>query len=316
MMYLLLIIGFFLLVKGADYFVEGSSAVARLLKVPSVVIGLTIVAMGTSAPEAAVSITAGLAGSNELALSNVIGSNLFNLVLIVGVCALIRPFIVDQSIMKRDFPIAILSSILLLFFIRDDFLSRIEGLILLILMAAYLVMTVISAIRNPIEIEERDKFLPMHTSLLYILLGLAGIIVGGNLVVDNACRVAAAFGLSETLIGLTIVAIGTSLPELVTSVTASRKGGKRPGPRKCGRLQHIQYYVYPRHVLRHPSDYLRWGRIYGYSDLNRFNADHLYFLQTSRTNGTADGRSLHGRLSGLLCLHYIALVRILFKQVS
>ncbi len=224
MMYLLLIIGFFLLVKGADYFVEGSSAVARLLKVPSVVIGLTIVAMGTSAPEAAVSITAGLAGSNELALSNVIGSNLFNLVLIVGVCALIRPFIVDQSIMKRDFPIAILSSILLLFFIRDDFLSRIEGLILLILMAAYLVMTVISPIRNPIEIEERDKFLPMHTSLLYILLGLAGIIAGGNLVVDNACRVAAAFGLSETLIGLTIVAIGTSLPELVTSVTASRKG--------------------------------------------------------------------------------------------
>lgn len=215
---------FFLLVKGADYFVEGSSAVARLLKVPSVVIGLTIVAMGTSAPEAAVSITAGLAGSNELALSNVIGSNLFNLVLIVGVCALIRPFIVDQSIMKRDFPIAILSSILLLFFIRDDFLSRIEGLILLILMAAYLIMTVISAIRHPIEIEEKDKFLPMHTSLLYIILGLAGIIVGGNLVVDNACRVAAAFGLSETLIGLTIVAIGTSLPELVTSVTASRKG--------------------------------------------------------------------------------------------
>lgn len=127
MMYLLLIIGFFLLVKGADYFVEGSSAVARLLKVPSVVIGLTIVAMGTSAPEAAVSITAGLAGSNELALSNVIGSNLFNLVLIVGICALIRPFIVDQSIMKRDFPVAILSSILLLFFIRDNFLSRIEG---------------------------------------------------------------------------------------------------------------------------------------------------------------------------------------------
>lgn len=178
MMYLLLIIGFFLLVKGADYFVEGSSAVARLLKVPSVVIGLTIVAMGTSAPEAAVSITAGLAGSNELALSNVIGSNLFNLVLIVGICALIRPFIVDQSIMKRDFPVAILSSILLLFFIRDNFLSRIEGVILLILMAAYLIATVISAIRNPIDMDEAAKYLPMHTSLLYILLGLAGIIVG------------------------------------------------------------------------------------------------------------------------------------------
>ena len=116
MMYILLIIGFFLLVKGADYFVEGSLAIARLLKVPSVVIGLTIVAMGTSAPEAAVSITAGLSGSNELALSNVIGSNFFNLVFIVGICALIRPFIVDLSILKRDFPIALLSSALLLFF--------------------------------------------------------------------------------------------------------------------------------------------------------------------------------------------------------
>ena len=224
MMYILLIIGFFLLVKGADYFVEGSSAIARLLKVPSVVIGLTIVAMGTSAPEAAVSITAGLAGSNELALSNVIGSNLFNLVLIVGICALIKPFIVDQSIMKRDFPIAILSSVLLLFFIRDDYLSRAEGLILLLLMAAYLVMTVLSAIRNPIIINDMDRSLPMHTSLIYIGLGLAAIIIGGDLVVDNACRIAAAFGLSETLIGLTIVAIGTSLPELVTSITASRKG--------------------------------------------------------------------------------------------
>lgn len=164
--------------------------------------------MGTSAPEAAVSITAGLAGSNELALSNVIGSNLFNLVLIVGICALIKPFIVDQSIMKRDFPIAILSSVLLLFFIRDDYLSRAEGLILLLLMAAYLVMTVISAIRNPIIINDMDRSLPMHTSLIYIGLGLAAIIIGGDLVVDNACRIAATFGLSETLIGLTIVAIG------------------------------------------------------------------------------------------------------------
>lgn len=223
MMYILLIIGFFLLVKGADYFVEGSSAIARLLKVPSVVIGLTIVAMGTSAPEAAVSITASLSGSNELALSNVIGSNFFNLVFIVGICALIRPFIVDQSILKRDFPIALLSSALLLFFIRDNALSRTEGLIFLVLMAAYLTVTVISAIRNPINVDD-IHLLPMHTSLLYVVLGLAAIIVGSNLVVDNACRIAAAFGLSETLIGLTIVAIGTSLPELVTSITASRKG--------------------------------------------------------------------------------------------
>ena len=219
MMYLLLIVGFFLLIKGADYFVEGSSAIAKLLKVPPVVIGLTIVAMGTSAPEAA-----GLAGSNDIALSNVIGSNIFNLVLIVGICALIRPFIIDKAIMQRDFPIAILGSVLLLFFIRDSHLSRIEGIILLCLMALYLVMTVISAIRNPIDIDVQDRYLPMHTSLMYIGLGLAAIIFGGDLVVDNACRIAAAFGLSETLIGLTIVAIGTSLPELVTSITASRKG--------------------------------------------------------------------------------------------
>ena len=224
MMYILLIIGFFLLIKGADYFVEGSSAIAKLLKVPSVVIGLTIVALGTSAPEAAVSITAGLAGSNDLALSNVIGSNIFNLVLIVGICALIQPFIIDQSILNRDFPLAILSSVILLYFIRDNRLSRPEGLILLTLMIGYLALTVVSAIRHTIDIDVQERYLPMHTSLLYIGLGLAAIIFGGDLVVDNACRIAAAFGLSETLIGLTIVAIGTSLPELVTSITASRKG--------------------------------------------------------------------------------------------
>lgn len=224
MMYVLLIVGFFFLIKGADYFVEGSSAIAYLLKVPSVIIGLTIVAMGTSAPEAAVSITAGLAGSNELALSNVIGSNIFNLVLIVGICALIRPFIVDTNIMKRDFPIAIGASVLLLIFLHDLKLSRTEGIILLILMASYILMTVISAFRHPVDYELEDHSLPMHTSLIYIGLGLVGIIFGGDLVVDNACAIAASLGLSETLIGLTIVAIGTSLPELVTSITASKKG--------------------------------------------------------------------------------------------
>ena len=224
MMYLLLIVGFIFLIKGADYFVVGSSAIAHLLKVPTVIIGLTIVAMGTSAPEAAVSITAGLAGSNELALSNVIGSNIFNLVLIVGVCAMIKPFTVDQGIMKRDFPIAIAGSLILLFFLRDTYLSRVEGLIFLGLMALYIILTVVSAIRNPVDYEMEDHSLPMHSSLFYIAIGLVGIIFGGDLVVDNACAIAAAFGLSETLIGLTIVAIGTSLPELVTSVTASRKG--------------------------------------------------------------------------------------------
>lgn len=224
MMYLLLIVGFILLIKGADYFVIGSSAIARLLKVPSVIIGLTIVAMGTSAPEAAVSITAGLSGSNELALSNVIGSNIFNLILIVGVCAIIKPFIVDSSIIKRDFPLAIISSVILFIFLQDGKLSRLEGIILLTLMAIYLLFTVMSALRNPVEDGMENHTLPMHSCLFYIVIGLIGIIFGGDLVVDSACSIAAAFGLSETLIGLTIVAIGTSLPELVTSVTASRKG--------------------------------------------------------------------------------------------
>lgn len=224
MMYILLIIGFILLIKGADFFVAGSSSIARLLKVPSVVIGLTIVAMGTSAPEAAVSITAGLAGSNELALSNVIGSNIFNLVLIVGVCALIKPFLIDETLLKKDFPLAILGSVFLYFLVKDGQLSRIEGFILLILMVVYLITTVISAIRNPAESEDEEAPLPMYKSIIFIIIGLIGIIFGGDLVVDNACAIAAAFGLSETLIGLTIVAIGTSLPELVTSVTASRKG--------------------------------------------------------------------------------------------
>lgn len=224
MMYLLLIVGFILLIKGADYFVIGSSAIARLLKVPSVIIGLTIVAMGTSAPEAAVSITAGLSGSNELALSNVIGSNIFNLILIVGICAIIKPFIVDSSIMKRDFPLAIIASVILFIFLQDGKLSRLEGIILLTLMAIYLLFTVMSALRNPVEDGMENHTLPMHSCLFYIVIGLIGIIFGGDLVVDSACSIAAAFGLSETLIGLTIVAIGTSLPELVTSVTASRKG--------------------------------------------------------------------------------------------
>ena len=224
MMYVLLIIGFFLLIKGADYFVEGSSAIAKLLKVPSVVIGLTVVAMGTSAPEAAVSVTAGLSGSNAIALSNIIGSNLFNLVLIVGICAVLAPFVIDMNIIKRDFPIAIGSTILLLFFLRDHYLARAEGLTLLLLMAIYLSYTVISALRNPIDIDIQERYLPLHTSLIYIILGLIAIIFGGDMVVDNAVKIAESFGLSETLIGLTIIAIGTSLPELVTSITASRKG--------------------------------------------------------------------------------------------
>lgn len=223
-MYLLLVIGFILLIKGADLFVDGSSAMAKLLRIPSVIIGLTIVAMGTSAPEAAVSITAGLKGNNDIALSNIIGSNIFNLLAVVGVCALIRAFSPDKNIVKRDFPVCIGSGILLLLFMADKNLSRVEGLIMLVLMGLYLGAMVRNALHNRTDILFGQEKPPVAKSILYILTGITAIVIGGDLVVDSASAIAAALGLTPTLIGLTIVAIGTSLPELVTSIVAARKG--------------------------------------------------------------------------------------------
>lgn len=237
MMYVFLLVGFFLLVKGADLFVDGSSSVARLLKVPSVIIGLTIVALGTSAPEAAVSITAGFTKNNEIAISNVLGSNLFNLMMVVGICAIIKTFQTDKMIMKRDFPICISLTLLLGIFQLDGAISRIEGGVFFLLLIGYIVLMVKSALKDrklaeknsqedttENETEESGKKMSAWKSILFILIGLAAIILGGNLVVNNASKIAAQFGLSETLIGLTIVAIGTSLPELVTSIVAAGKG--------------------------------------------------------------------------------------------
>ena len=222
---LLLIVGFVLLIKGADFFVDGSSSVAKLLKVPSVVIGLTIVAMGTSAPEAAVSITAGVAGSNEIALSNVVGSNIFNMLVVVGVCAIIKEFDLDKTILKRDFPVNIVSSVILLvIMLVGGIIGRIDGIIMLLLMIAYIAWLVVSAIKNREESTDGIKTLSPFVSIVCIVGGLAAIILGGDLVVDNATAIAKAVGWSETFIGLTIVAIGTSLPELVTSIVASKKG--------------------------------------------------------------------------------------------
>lgn len=220
-----LLVGFVLLIKGADFFVDGSSSIAKIMKVPSVVIGLTIVAMGTSAPEAAVSITAGISGSNEITISNVVGSNIFNMLVVVGVCALIKPFALDKTILKRDFPVNIIASILLLgMMILGSALGLIDGVILLVLMALYITWLVVSAIRNREESSEEIKTLSPVLSVIYIIGGLAAVIFGGDLVVDNATVLAKAMGWSETFIGLTIIAIGTSLPELVTSIVASKKG--------------------------------------------------------------------------------------------
>ena len=223
MMYLLLIVGFVLLVKGADFFVSGASSVAKALKVPSVIIGLTIVAMGTSAPETAVSITASLGGNNGISLGNIIGSNIFNLLMVIGISAVIIPFNSDKEILKRDMLWNVAITVLLLVLIFDGSLSRLDGVILLAGIAAYLTVVVRSALKNRGE-DNSDEKVSVPKAVVFILGGLAAIVFGGDLVVDNASLIAKSLGMSDTLVGLTIVAIGTSLPELVTSIVAAKKG--------------------------------------------------------------------------------------------
>lgn len=223
MMYLLLLIGFVLLIKGADLFVDGSSSIAGILKVPSVIIGLTIVAMGTSAPEAAVSINAGLAGNSDISLGNIVGSNIFNLLVVIGACAIIFPAKSNEEILKRDLWWNIGVSILLLLLISDGIISRGEGFILLAVFIFYLGLMVHSALKNRMESTPLNV-MPLWKSLLFVAVGLAAVVFGGDMVVDNASLIAKAWGMSDTLVGLTIVAVGTSLPELVTSITASKKG--------------------------------------------------------------------------------------------
>jgi cation:H+ antiporter len=236
---LILVAGFFGLIKGADLFVDGSGALARYFKVPGVIIGLTIVAMGTSAPELAVSTSAALKGANEIAVSNVVGSNTFNLLMVLGICALINPLPIDKSILKRDFPISICLTALTFGFIGYPIFKRgtIEGLsmsdnvsmitrtfsiILLVIFVSYILMLVLTARKDGSDDDEIKTF-TLKKCFLLILIGMALIIAGGQFVVISAKYLAAAFGMSETLIGLTVVALGTSLPELVTSIVASKK---------------------------------------------------------------------------------------------
>lgn len=223
MEYILLIVGFVLLIKGADLFVDGASSVAAKLKVPSLIIGLTVVSIGTSLPEAAVSVSASLSGNNSISLGNVIGSNIFNLLMVVGVSSAILPIVTDRDMLKRDMPINIGITVLLGILLFDGNLSRLEALLLLLLLAAYMFLLIRSALKNRVEAEE-TKVLSWAKSIVFIVLGVAAIIGGGQLVVNSAKTIALALGMSETLVGLTVVAIGTSLPELVTSVVAARKG--------------------------------------------------------------------------------------------
>lgn len=234
--FVLLLVGFVLLVKGADVFVDGSSGIAKFLKIPSIVIGLTIVAFGTSAPEAAVSIIAGVNGSNDIAVGNVIGSNMFNLLGVLGISALISPVRVDGQIVKKEFPFMLAATAVFALAAFDtvlgsgesNIISRNEAFILLILMGIFLYSVITFALRSRKESgasdDDNDKPKSLLKCVLFTVGGLAGIIIGGQLVVDNASKIAQQFGMSETLVGLTIVAVGTSLPELVTSIVAARKG--------------------------------------------------------------------------------------------
>ena len=239
--FVILAVSFFLLIKGADLFVNESSYLAKRLKVPSLVIGLTIVAFGTSAPELAVSMTAAIHGSNELAVSNVIGSNIFNLLVVLGICALIRPIPVEKKVLKRDIPFSIIITIILLlvscrgllgnghislFHMNDQTgtITRITGVFLLLLFAAYLLSLIRSSHDSDVISEDIIPGRPLWKCILLIIISLAMIIAGGKLAVSSAKAIAEFAGMSETLIGLTIVAVGTSLPELVTSIVAATKG--------------------------------------------------------------------------------------------
>lgn len=221
----LLVIGFVLLIKGADFFVEGSSSVAKMLKVPSIIIGLTIVAMGTSLPECAVSITASMTNNNALAVSNAVGSNIFNLMVVCGFCALFNPLAVSKDTLKKEFPFSMVCAVVLLVcgYLAME-LGRMDGVILLVLFVAFLVWMVRSALKARANASDEEyEVLPVWKCIVFIIGGIIAIKFGGDFVVDGASTIAANMGLSQNLIGLTIVACGTSLPELVTSVVAAKK---------------------------------------------------------------------------------------------
>lgn len=219
---ILLLVGFVFLIKGADLFVEGASDLATKLKIPSMIIGLTIVAFGTSAPEAAVSVSSALSGSNAIAISNIVGSNIFNLLAVIGITAIMYKINITRDSLVQDFPILLGSSILLLIFIfTGSQIDRLEGILFLILIIAYVAFLIFKSKKQSSKMPVGTTHLSTGYILLYIVIGIIGIILGGNLVVDSAKDIAISIGMSETLVGLTIVSIGTSLPELITSVTAA-----------------------------------------------------------------------------------------------
>lgn len=221
----LLLVGFVFLIKGSDFFVDGASSIASLLKIPTIIVGLTIVALGTSAPEAAVSITSSLAGSNAMAVSNVIGSNLFNMLMVIGISALLGELLMEKETLNKDLPFLVGITLLWAIFIVIGWdITNVEGIILLIIMVAYIAYLVYNARKSSDANKVEKPKLTLPKSIIFMIIGLIGIVLGGDLVVDSASYIAMALGMSETLVGLTIVAVGTSLPELATSLTALKKG--------------------------------------------------------------------------------------------
>ena len=222
MSFILLLIGFLLLIKGADYFVDSASAIARKFHIPSMIIGLTIVSIGTSLPELSVSLTSALIGKNDLAVANVVGSNIFNILMGLGVTSIISKLPIEKNTIENDIPfLNIIGSILLIMMLNLT-LNRFEGILLIGLLIGFLFYIIKPVLNNKEESNEESK-LSFKTILLGIL-GAVGIILGGDMVVDSASNIAKMFGMSQNLIGLTVVALGTSLPEFVTSVIAGIKG--------------------------------------------------------------------------------------------
>ncbi|HAY9461113.1 TPA: calcium/sodium antiporter [Shigella sonnei] len=253
--YLLLAIGLVLLVVGADGLVKGAARLAASIGIPSLVIGLTVVAFGTSAPELAVSIRSALAGQSEMAIANVVGSNIFNVLFILGLAAIITPLAISRQLIRQDVPLMVLASMLVFYMIRDGVLSRLDSDILVVLLLAYTVFlfvqgkrteaterasgannsvapsasgAALSDVASTEQDDEVDALIrgthPTWQNLLWIVGGLACLVAGANLLVNSAVNIARAFAVSEAVIGLTIVAVGTSLPEVMTSIVASIKG--------------------------------------------------------------------------------------------
>ena len=226
----LIIIGFLMLIKGADVLVDGSSAIAKRMRISEIIIGLTIVSIGTSMPELFVSTTSALQGASDISVGNIIGSNICNLLLILGLTAIIHPVKFQKQTKLIENPMSIILTLIFLVICNtDQGISRIEGIILLILFVGFLVYTIIMGkksqneeiLKNSLDEVKRISILK---NIMFIVVGIVALKIGGDLVVDNAKIIATQLNISEKVIGLTIVAIGTSLPELVTSVTAAIKG--------------------------------------------------------------------------------------------